>query len=160
MYLQNEDYIVSPDVSLFTNVPTEEVSQVVRNKLSADHSFPERSSLQVEDVMELLDICLATTYFQFEDKFYQQKEDMAIRNLLSPVISNIFMEHFVEIALDTADHKPAKWPRYVNDTFMVWPHGSARLQQFLHHLKNVSPASKFTMEVEANDALPFLDVLL
>jgi hypothetical protein len=55
--------------------------------------------------MELLDICLTTTYFQFEDKFYQQKEGMAMVNLLCLVFSNIFMEHFEEIALDTADHK-------------------------------------------------------
>jgi hypothetical protein len=45
-----------------------------------------------------------------------------------------FIEYFEEMALDTADHKPAKWFRYVDDTFVVWHHGSARLQQFLHHL--------------------------
>jgi hypothetical protein len=28
------------------------------------------------------------------------------------------MEHFEEIALDTADYKPAKWLRYVNNTFL------------------------------------------
>jgi hypothetical protein len=36
---------------------------------------------------------------------------MAMGNSLSPVVSNIFMEHFEEIALDTADYKPAKWLR-------------------------------------------------
>jgi hypothetical protein len=95
-----------------------------------DPSFPEPSPLQVEDVRELLNICLTTTYFQFEDKFYQQKKSMAMGNSLSAVVSNIFMEHPEEIALDTADHKPAKWLRYINDTFAVWPHGQARLQQF------------------------------
>jgi hypothetical protein len=68
-------------------------------------------SLHIEDVIELLDICLTTTYFQFEDKFYQQKEGMAMGNSLFPVFSNIFMEHFEEMSLDTADHKPAKWLR-------------------------------------------------
>jgi hypothetical protein len=52
-------------------------------------------------------------------------------NSLSPVVSNIFTEHLEEIALDRADHKPAKWLRYVDDSFVVWPHGPARLQQFL-----------------------------
>jgi hypothetical protein len=46
----------------------EEVLQVIRNRLNTDTSFPGRSPLQVEDVMELLDICLTTTYFQFEDQ--------------------------------------------------------------------------------------------
>jgi hypothetical protein len=58
--LQNEDYLVSFDVSLFTNIPLEEVLQVIRNRLSMDPSFPECSPLQVEDVMELLDIRLTT----------------------------------------------------------------------------------------------------
>jgi hypothetical protein len=72
--LLNEDYLVSFDVvSLFTNVPVEEVLQVIRYRLNTDTSFPGRSPLQVEDVMELMDICLTTTYFQFEDRFYQQK---------------------------------------------------------------------------------------
>jgi hypothetical protein len=33
---------------------------------------------------------------------------MAMGNSLSPVVSNIFMEHFEEIALDTAYYKSAK----------------------------------------------------
>jgi hypothetical protein len=70
------------------------------------------------------------------------------------------MGHFEEIALDTADHKLAKWLRYIDDTFVVWPRGSARLQQFLHHLNSIRPTIKFTMETEANDTLPFFDILV
>jgi hypothetical protein len=70
------------------------------------------------------------------------------------------MDHFEEMALDTADHKPAKWLRYVDNTFVVWLHGPARLQQFLPHLSSLKPTIKFTMEVEANDTLPFLDILV
>jgi hypothetical protein len=59
---QNEDNLLSFDVvNLFTNVPVEVGLQVIRSRLSADPSFPERSRLQVEDVMELLDICPTTT---------------------------------------------------------------------------------------------------
>jgi hypothetical protein len=99
-------------------------------------------------------------YFQFVDKFSQQKEGMAVGNSPSPVVSDIFMEHIEEVALDTADHKPTKWLRYVDDTSVVWPCGLARLQQFLHHPNNIRSTIKFTMEVEANDTLPFLDGLV
>jgi hypothetical protein len=64
-------------------------------RLSTDFSFPGRSPLQVEDVM---DICLTTTHFQFGDKFCQEEEGMAMGNSLSPVVSNVFMEHFEETA--------------------------------------------------------------
>jgi hypothetical protein len=50
--LQNKNHLVSHDVSSFTNVPVEEVLQVIRNRLNTDPSFRERSHLQVEHVME------------------------------------------------------------------------------------------------------------
>jgi hypothetical protein len=146
--------------SLFTNIPVEEILQVITNRLNTDPSFPECSTLQVEDIIELLDICLTTTYFKLEDKFYQQKKGMAMGNSLSPVVSNIFMEHFEETTLDRADHKPTKWLRYVDDTFMVWPHEPATLQEFLHHLNSLRSTIKFTMEVEVYGTLPFLDIMV
>jgi hypothetical protein len=80
-----------------------------------------------------------------EDKLHRQNEGMAMGNSLFPVVSNILMEHFEEIALDTAEHKLAKWLRYVDNTFVVWPHGLARLQQFLHHLNSLRHTIKFTV---------------
>jgi hypothetical protein len=70
------------------------------------------------------------------------------------------MEHCEEIALDTAEHKPAKWLRYVEDTFVVWTHGPAIFQQFLHHFKSLRPTIKFTAEVEVTDTFPVSDVLV
>jgi hypothetical protein len=71
------------------------------------------------------------------------------------------MEHFEDTALDTADHKPAKWLRYVDNSVVVWPHGQARLQQFLHHHNSVRrPTIRFTAEVETDDAVPFWDILV
>jgi hypothetical protein len=68
--------------------------------------LPERSPLQAEDAMELLDICLKITYFPVGGQILSAKVCMAIGNSLSSVVSNIFMEHFEEISLDTADHEP------------------------------------------------------
>jgi hypothetical protein len=49
--------------------------------------------LQVEAIMELMEVCLTTTYFQ-ADKFFQQKDGMATGSSLSPIMSNISMEYF------------------------------------------------------------------
>lgn len=86
---------------------------------------------------------------------------MSIANYLSLVVSNLFVEHFEKTALDTADNKPTNWLRYIDVRFVVWPHGAARLQQFVQHLNSLGPTITFTVEVEDNDnGLPFLDVLV
>jgi NAD-specific glutamate dehydrogenase len=88
--LQRQDTLVSFDaVSLFTNIPVDEALEVIRNKLVNDNTLAERSILKVEAIMELLDACLRTTYFQVDDRFYQQKDGMAMGSSLSPIVSNI-----------------------------------------------------------------------
>jgi hypothetical protein len=42
----------------------------------------ERIVLQFESIMELLEVCLRTTYFQEDDKFFQQKDGMAMGSSL------------------------------------------------------------------------------
>jgi hypothetical protein len=70
--LQSPATLVHFDVvSFFTNLPIEEALQVVRNKLHNDNTLAEQSVLQVKTIMELLEVCLRTTYFQIDDKFFQ-----------------------------------------------------------------------------------------
>jgi hypothetical protein len=145
--LESSDTLVSYDVvSLFTNVPVEEALQVIRNKLHNVDKLAERSVLQIEAIIELLQVCLRTTYFQLEDKFFQHKDDMAMGSSLSPIVSSIFMEHFQKLALDSAQHKPSLWLRYFDDTFVVLPHGPSQFQDFLSQLNNLRPSIQFTME--------------
>ena len=77
---------------------------------------------------------------------------------LSPVIANFFMEDFEERALNQATLKPTCWYRYVDDTFVIWPHGKTSLTTFLEHLNGLHNNIQFTMEIEENGRLPFLDI--
>jgi hypothetical protein len=92
---------------------------------------------------------LRTTYFQMDDKFFQQKDDMAIGTSLSPIVSNIYMKHFETVALDSAQHKSSLWIQHVDDTFVVWPHGPEQLWNFLSHLNSLGPSFQFIMEIKS-----------
>jgi hypothetical protein len=61
--------------------------------------------------MEPLEICLRTTYFQVDNKFFQQKDGMAMGSSVSSIFGNIYMEHFEKLAFDLAQHKPSLWLR-------------------------------------------------
>ena len=77
---------------------------------------------------------------------------------LSPVIANMYMEHLEETALRTAPLQPTLWLRYVDDTFVVWPHGHEELQHFHEHINQQHPNIQFTIEEEKDGKLAFLDV--
>ena len=79
---------------------------------------------------------------------------------VSPLLANCYMAQFEQEALESSTHKPKVWYRYVDDTFVIWPHGMEKLQMFLEHLNSRHNNIKFTMELEDNGSLPFLDVLL
>ncbi|KAJ8912335.1 hypothetical protein NQ315_005940, partial [Exocentrus adspersus] len=159
--LNPTDLLVSFDVvSLFTNVPVDKTLSIVKNKLENDSSFKDRTKRNVTDFMELLTLCIKTTYFQLENDFYQQDFGMAMESSLSPIMSNIFMEYFEETYVKNYTNKPKIWWIYVDDVFSVWPHGQDSLTQFLNFLNNIEPTIKFTLELEENNKLPFLDVMV
>jgi hypothetical protein len=66
--------------------------------------------------------------------------------LLSPVIANFFMGDFDKKAIELRIHNPACWFRYVDDTFVIWSHGLAKLKDFLIHLNELHNKIQFTIE--------------
>ena len=69
---------------------------------------------------------------------------------VSPLVANMFMEHFEQKLLNTApeDLKPKLWKRYVDDILEVVKKGSVeKLTDFLNGLDD-SNNIKFTYEVE------------
>jgi hypothetical protein len=77
---------------------------------------------------------------------------------LSPVIANFYMENFEERALDLTPHKPLCWFRYVDNTFVIWPHVLDKLKDFLNHLNSITQCIQFTIETETEGHFPFLDI--
>ncbi|XP_038052349.1 uncharacterized protein LOC119725058 [Patiria miniata] len=70
----------------------------------------------------------------------------------------IFMEEFESSSLLTVDLRPSLWLRYVDETFVVWPHGPDTLQDFLQYINKQHTSISFTMEQEQHGTIPFLDV--
>jgi len=133
----------------FTQIPIKDTFDIIK---SSHEVF---SSL-----IPLIEHCLTTTYFSYNDQFYEQTSGAAMGSPISPVIANIFVEHFEKEALQKAPKKPEVWFRYVDDTFVIWRHGRAELRKFLIFLNNQHPNIRFTIDTEENKKLPFLDVFV
>lgn len=111
-------------------------------------------------ITDLTKHCLSNTYFIYKGQRYKQIQGAPMGSPLSPIIANLFMEDFEIRALENAVHKPKLWLRYVDDTFVIWSHGVDKLKTFLEYLNNIHPSIQFTMEVEVQGQLPFLDILV
>ena len=61
-----DQMMISFDVSsLFTSVPTDKAVEVIQERLEQDSTLGERTTLNPQDIVELLKVVLNTTYFQF-----------------------------------------------------------------------------------------------
>ena len=77
---------------------------------------------------------------------------------VSPMVTNLYMEHFKRKALSIAT-TPRLWIRYIDDTFVIQQ--EEHKQIFLEHINKVDPAIKFTVESnQQNGSIPFLDTIV
>jgi hypothetical protein len=114
--------------------------QVIRNKLHNNDTLVEQYVLRVEAIMEVLEVCLKSTYFKWVTSSSNEKLAWLCEALISPIISNIFTEHSEKSALDSALHKALLLLQYVYDTIVVWPQDPERFQKFLSYLNILRPS--------------------
>ena len=146
--------------NLFTQVPITDALRVIEERLTGDQSLESRTNIPVPLLVELVELCLRSSYFQFQDSFYDQTDGAAMGSPLSPIVANLYLEHLEEEVIQSAPLQPKLWRRYVDDTFVIWSHGQDELHHFHQHLNSQYPSIKFTMEEEKDHKIAFLDVLV
>ena len=102
-----------------------------------------------------VNLCLTSTYFQYNGKHYKQLHGTAMGSPVSVVVAEIVMQNIEEQALATHTRTV---PLYVDDTFnAVHKDG---IDDFHEHLNRQNEGIQFTKEIEENDKIPFLDCLV
>ena len=152
-----DDYkLVSFDVkSLFTSIPLQLALHCTE---TAIQQSTVKLPLPTEDIMDLLNICLTSTYFQYNGKHYKQLHGTAMGSPVSVVVAEIVMQHVEERALATCRQTIPLWLRYVDDTFTAIH--KDEIDAFHDHLNEQNTDIQFTKEIEENGKLPFLDCLV
>ena len=110
------------------------------------------SVLPADNIMDLLNLCLTSTYFQYNGKHYKQLHGTEMGSPVSVVVAEIVMQNIEEQALATY----TRTVRYVDDTFTA-VHKDG-IDDFHEHLNRQN--LQFTKEIEENGKIPFLDYLV
>ena len=67
--------------------------------------------------MDLLNLCLTSTYFQYNGKHYKQLHGTAMGSPVSVVVTEIVMQNIEEQALATYARTILLWLPYIDDAF-------------------------------------------
>ena len=154
----SDKIMVTFDVeSLFTNIPLSESID-----LAVDYIFSGIPDIKLskDNLREFFFFfCHSPDPLLFQGNYYDQIDGVATSSPLAPVLANLFMGHHERIWLQQYDG-PAVYfyRRYVDDTFCLFNNEKDALE-FFQYINGKHPNIRFTMEMEVNHKLPFLDVL-
>jgi len=68
---EGECFVSHDVVSLVANTPISEALEIIRNQLENDKRLKDRTNLEIDDIMELLEFVVTTTYFALRGVIYQ-----------------------------------------------------------------------------------------
>jgi len=154
--LNSTDLLVTLDVtSLYTNIPNAESLETARNTLNL-HRPDAHEALKNDHIVSLLELVLTCNNFEFNGSHFPQTQGVAMGTRVAPTIANLVMGSFEEKYVYRYTPTPSIWLRYIDDNFMIWPHGQTQLEAFVEHINSVHPTLKFTHE-SSPESITFLD---
>jgi hypothetical protein len=150
--------LVSFDVkNLFTSVPIHKTLLLTKELLTTSDVDPQLA----KEFSLLLELCVNQNYFLFNNNFYKQTDGLAMGSPLSPILADIFMDN-LESQLFNSNlpilQNILYWYRYVDDIICCWTGSDRQLDCFLNLLNAQHQKISFTMEIESNKSLNFLDL--
>ena len=142
-------------ISLFTNISNELVLIGLEKRwelIKNNTSIPKKSFLNA------VIFILNSTFFKFNNKFYNQVSGTPIGFSISPIIANIVMVDLEREILPSFDFVIPWYFRYVDDTILCVPQDKADI--VLCKFNSYNPRLQFTYKIESNNTLSFLDIKL
>jgi len=148
--------LISLDVvSLYTNIPKELVKTALTNKWT---DIQNHTKLPLQEFLKAIEYTLSMNYLQYTDDYYKQLDGCAMGAPISSTIAQLVMEFLEEEVIAKLNFEIAFFRRYVDDclTYVATENIAKILQAFNHF----HPKLQFTLEVEKNNQINFLDVTI
>ena len=143
--------------SLFTNIPVDFTVNLILDSIFIN-DVKKFQGLNRQQLKKLLKWSCSGTVFQFNEELFEQTDGVAMGSPIAPLMADICM-NWVIGKCELFNEKPVILLRYVDDIFCVFD-SKLILNQFYNKINAVHPNIRFSVEMEHNNQLAFLDVLL
>ncbi|XP_067622805.1 uncharacterized protein [Eurosta solidaginis] len=158
IHIEDDEILISFDVvSLFTNIPIHLAIQTIMKKWP---ELEKHTKISKKRFQTILEFCLReNNYFMYNSNFYQQMYGMPMGNPLSPTIADIVLDKILDDSiaeLKTNDIYIRYIKKYVDDIFAIIKKKDA--EDILKILNAQHTKIKFTMEIEQENEIAFLDL--
>ncbi|XP_062533790.1 uncharacterized protein LOC134202820 [Armigeres subalbatus] len=151
-----EHILVSFDVvSLFTNISIDRIIQSIIHRWK---DIKQGTQINLDLFLEMVELCVNNSCFRFRDKYYQQTFGTAMGSPLSPILADYVMEDLLDVAKQRLSFTIPILKKYVDDLFLVLP--KTEVQNTLDVFNEYDQHIQFTVELEKNGSLPFLDTIV
>uniref|UniRef100_A0A1B0CA35 Putative reverse transcriptase n=1 Tax=Lutzomyia longipalpis TaxID=7200 RepID=A0A1B0CA35_LUTLO len=146
--------IVSLDVvSLFTNVPVDFALGEIDRRFS---EVEPHTKITKEDFLKLVEFCLTSGYFRYDGEFFLQLDGVAMGSPISPIVADVVLQRLLDETLGNSRLRIECVKKYVDD-LLVFVHEDD-IEDMLVRVNSFHPKLQFTLEMEKDNMLPYLDM--
>jgi len=139
--------LVSFDVkNQYLSIPQELAELSLRETLT-DRNLDLR---EIENIMKIARLCIEANVFQYDEKLYKQIKGLPMGSPASVALAEITMQIISNTLYDVHF-----WRRYVDDCFAIIK--SNEVDDLLAYINGINESIQFTIEIEENGSLLFLD---
>jgi hypothetical protein len=157
IHVEPDEIMISFDVlSLFPSIRLDAAQLITEKLLTNNTSWQTKTELNIQDIIDLLDLCLSTE-FCFQNNFYRQISGNPMGSPISSYLAQAVMQDLESRAVTNNDDIKT-WDRYVDDVLATVK--KDKTDDILETINNTTNNFKFTKEEEHDNKLAFLDVLI
>jgi len=142
--------------NLYPSIPVTETKEILSDLLKHKSIDPQTQ----RELLNWYEIITKQNYFTFNKNMIVQNDGIAMGASLSGIIAEIFLQHTenLHLAHITSKHSIANYFRYVGDILIIFYPNHTNIQAILEDFSAIHPSLQFTVEMEANNTINYLDL--
>ena len=159
LIIPDDHILISYDVKqLYTSIPQDLAIESLEELLNENPNWKDKTKLKHDDIINLTKLCLKSTVFQFNGKYYKQIQGTPMGSSVSVALAEATMQHVEKEIFKNDTFNILVWKRYVDDVIAVIPR--EKENDVVTYINSINPHIQFTSEPEQNSKIPYLDLLI